>query len=240
MVTAMTDRISKQKLNVILIVDTSTSMRGERIGQVNRAIREIKDYLCNLEAENSCVDFYLTVLTFSTKAEFFGGQREYAVKNFPVADIYAGGWSNLHLGYEALEPLLKKEKNGGMMPDYGGVAPIILLMTDGHPTEPSDVQMEALNKLPWFRVALRYGIAIELNDKRTINCLQAFVGNNGDVIECYDARLLKRIIRIIVFTASKVKSSSANVGGHGVVPSVNEEVRQEVQQAIADVDDWEW
>ena len=34
----MNDRIAKQKLNVILMVDCSTSMRGERIEQVNNAL----------------------------------------------------------------------------------------------------------------------------------------------------------------------------------------------------------
>lgn len=53
----MTDRIAKQKLNVIMIVDTSTSMRGERIGQVNRAIRDIQKYLTELSGESSNVDF---------------------------------------------------------------------------------------------------------------------------------------------------------------------------------------
>lgn len=235
----MIDRISKQKLNVILVVDTSTSMRGERIGQVNCAIREIQKYLSDLQGENSNVDFYITVLTFSTAAGFYGGQPEYAVDRFSFHDIRAGGWSNLHLAYEALEPLLRKEKAGGIMPDFGGVAPIILLMTDGHPTEPTTAQLEALNRLPWFRVALKYGIAIELNDQRTLNCLRSFVSGNGDVIECYNAKLLERIIRIIVLTASRVRSSSASVC-RGELQPTNEVVMQEVQRELSEVDDWEW
>ena len=125
------------------------------------------------------------------------------------------------------------------MPDFGGVAPIILLMTDGHPTEPTTVQLEALNRLPWFRVALKYGIAIELNDQRTLNCLRSFVSGNGDVIECYNAKLLERIIRIIVLTASRVRSSSASVC-RGELQPTNEFVMQEVQRELSEVDDWEW
>ena len=100
-------------------------------------------------------------------------------------------------------------------------------------------ELSALKKLPWFKVALKYGIAIELNDKRTIGCLTDFVSGNGDVIECYDSRLLERIIKIIVLTASKVKSTSTSVHAEKNV-SVTEEVKQQVQQAIAEVDDWEW
>ena len=48
----MLERIAKQKINVILVVDTSKSMQGKRIEQVNSSIKEIKDYLIDLEDEN--------------------------------------------------------------------------------------------------------------------------------------------------------------------------------------------
>jgi hypothetical protein len=69
--------------------------------------------------------------------------------------------------------------------------------------------------------------------------LEEFVNGNGDVIECFDAKMLEKIIKIIVLTASKVKSTSTSVaaaqGG-----SVTQEIQQQVQQALAEVDDWEW
>lgn len=236
----MEDKIAKQKLNVIVLVDCSKSMQGERIAQVNNALRDIKTHLIDLQGENSNVDFYMTVITFSTEAYFLNGDRCKSVDEFTFKDIKGGGWSNLHLGYQKLEDILKKESKGGIMPDFGGVAPIILLMTDGHPTKfPMKEETEALKKLPWYKVALKYGIAIELKDERTHKVLQEFVNGNGDVIECYDSKLLERIIKIIVLTASKVKSTSTSVGvGQGV--SVTQEIQQQVQQALAEVDDWEW
>ena len=93
----MVDRISKQKLNVIIMVDASTSMRGERIRQVNNAIRDIKKHLTELESESSTVDFYLTIITFSTEAKFLGNDKEKKVDDFDFQDICAGGRSNLHL-----------------------------------------------------------------------------------------------------------------------------------------------
>ena len=236
----MEEKIAKQKLNVIVLVDCSKSMQGERIAQVNNALRDIKTHLIDLQGENSNVDFYMTVITFSTEAYFLNGDRCKSVDEFTFKDIKGGGWSNLHLGYQKLEEILKKESKGGIMPDFGGVAPIILLMTDGHPTKfPMKEETEALKKLPWYKVALKYGIAIELKDERTHKVLQEFVNGNGDVIECYDSKLLERIIKIIVLTASKVKSTSTSVSaGQGV--SVTQEIQQQVQQALAEVDDWEW
>ena len=237
---AIADKIAKQRLNVIIVVDCSTSMRGERISQVNNAIRDVKNHLVEMQSENTNVDFYITVITYSTDAFFLNGDKCKPIEDFNFRDIKGGGWSNLHTAYQKLAEILKKESRGGIMPDYGGVAPIILLMTDGHPTKDNlKDELTVLKSLPWFKVALKYGIAIELNDNRTINCLTDFVSGNGDVIQCYDSRLLERIIKIIVLTASKVKSTSTSVHAEKSV-SVTEEVKQQVQQVIAEVDDWEW
>ena len=234
------DKIAKQRLNLVILVDCSKSMQGERIAQVNSALRDIKTHLVEMQNENANVDFHITVITFSTDAYFLNGDKSKEIENFDFKDIKGGGWSNLHIAYQKLEEILKKQSKGGIMPDFGGVAPILLLMTDGHPTKyPLNEEMAALKKLPWFKVALKYGIAIELKDQRTHQVLDEFVDGNGDVIECFDAKMLQNIIKIVVLTASKVKSTSTAVKG-GANVSVAQQVVQQVQQALSEVDDWEW
>ena len=126
------------------------------------------------------------------------------------------------------------------MPDFGGVAPIILLLSDGHPSKGNiKEELELLRCKPWFKVALKYGIAIELNDRRTMNILRDFTSNNGDVITVYDSNLLKKIIKIIVLTASKVKSTSSSIHKTNKT-SVTVMVQQEIQEALQDVDNYEW
>lgn len=238
------DRIAKQKLNVMLIVDASTSMRGTRIEQVNKAIKDIKDYLTILGKESSNVDFYLSVLTFSTDSSWVNNKKEEFVEEFKFSDIKAGGRSNLHLAYKELNNVLNKVSQGGIMPDFGGAAPIILLLSDGHPTENCKRELEELKKKPWFNVALRYGIAIELNDDKTQRILKDFVGDNGEVINCINSNILKNIIKIIVLTASKVKSKSSsfstNGGLNGQIINQNQLVKNEIKEALDDVERWEW
>ncbi len=234
------DKIAKQRLNIIILVDCSKSMQGERIGKVNSALRDIKSQLVKMQNDNVNVDFYLTVIPFSTDAYFLNGDRCKEIENFDFKDIKSGGWSNLHIAYQRLAEILKKESKGGIMPDFGGVAPILLLMTDGHPSKyPIKEEMEILKKLPWFNVALKYGIAIAIKDQRTHDVLYDFVNGNGDVIECFDTKMLENIIKIIVLTASKVKSSSMIVKNNKNVTML-QEVQQQVQQALLEVNDWEW
>ena len=234
------DRIAKQQLNVIILVDTSKSMQGERISQVNSALRDLSSHLTEMQNENANVTFAITVIPFSNDAKFLNGDRCKEVENFHFNDLKGGGWSNLHLAYEKLSEILNKQSKGGIMPDFGGVAPIILLMTDGHPTKyPLSEEMATLQSLPWFRSALKYGIAIMLNDDRTRKVLEEFVSGNGDVIDCYDSAKLKSLIQIVILTASKVKSSTTAMKNQNPVPK-NQQVVQVVKTALEEVDNWEW
>ena len=238
--TIMVDAIRKEKLNIILLVDASKSMQGSRIKQVDQAVSDIKDYLINLQNENTNVDFYFTLIPFSTDSKFYNNQTSINIKEFEFNGIKCGGYSNLHLAYENLISVMAKESRGGIMPDFGGAAPIVLLLTDGHPTGNSyKERIEELKHIPWFKAALRYGIAIELNDQRTNEVLQDFVGNNGDVISCYDSSMLKDIIKIIVLTASKVKSSSADVA-NGPHVTQNQQAQQLIAEALSETENWEW
>ena len=248
------DGIAKQKLHVMLIVDTSRSMQGDRIGQVNTAIADIHKYLIDLQGENTNVDFYLSIMTFANRAEFLDGYKGVNVNDMTPPTLKAIGYSNLHCAYEELAPALHKESNGGMMPDFGGIAPIILLLTDGHPTKATEKQLAELKKLPWFRAALRYGIAIELNDERTIRVLTEFTEDRDCVIECIDSSTLAKIIQVIVLTASKVKSQSSAVRANNTAKSQMRKganataqkqisytvVKQQVKATLDEIDDWEW
>jgi cell division protein FtsX len=98
-----------------------------------------------------------------------------------------------------------------------------------------------LKELPWFNVSLKYGIAIELQDKKTMDVLKEFIGDNGEIIQVYNANLLKQIIQIIVLTASKVKSQTSQIRvTSSIKRSASSGIKKAVSQALAEVDDWEW
>ena len=246
----MQERIAKQKINVILVVDTSKSMQGKRIEQVNTAIKEIKDYLIDLESENANIDFYLSILSFSTLATWQTKKEGESVNTITLPTLKAQGYSNIHLAYKELNEVMKKESQGGIMPDFGGIAPIILLLTDGHPSKGNiKEEVELLKQKPWYNAALKYGIAIELNDDRTNKVLKEFVNEDGDVVNVVDQNKLKNIIKVIVLTASKVKSSASKIKSNTPKKEKNKQIKntnqnmqikQEIKEALDEVDSWEW
>lgn len=233
------DVIAKQTMNIILLVDKSGSMRGHKMDEVNAAIKEIIQYLKSLQADNANVNFDLSLMTFGSQAEWVN-EDPINVDDYDFIDIESKGTTNLHGAYRLLNEKLLKKSQGGMMPDFGGIAPIILLLTDGHPNNgPWRKELDILENKPWFRVALRYGIAIELQDQKAIDVLNAYTNQNGEVIKVLDANMLKQIIKIIVLTASKVQSTSSNTVTKTAVKKVDM-VRQQIIENITDVDDWEW
>ena len=101
--------------------------------------------------------------------------------------------------------------------------------------------------------ALRYGIAIELNDERTMRVLTEFTEDRDCVVECIDAQILAKIIQIIVLTASKVKSQSSAVRANNTARAQIKKaakpaqkqvshtmVKQQVKATLDEIDDWEW
>lgn len=85
------DRIAKQQLNVIILVDTSKSMQGERISQVNKALRDIRKHLVDMQNENANVNFAITVIPFSNDACFLNGDRSTEIEQFNFKDLKGGG-----------------------------------------------------------------------------------------------------------------------------------------------------
>ena len=235
----LSDVVAKQALNVILLVDKSGSMRGPKLKEVNNAIKDIIVYLQGLQDENANINFDLSILEFGDHANWINDEP-INVKNYLFSDIIARGTTNLHETYHLLNEAMAKKSNGGIMPDFGGIAPIIILLTDGHPNRgPWLKELNELNKKPWFRAALKYGVSIGTFDDVTHNVLTKFVETNGDILDVIDVKTLAKIIKIIVLTASKVKSSNST-SLHGEPVAKNEQIKQEIKENLDDIDEWEW
>lgn len=230
--------IARQELNVIFVIDNSGSMSGEKIGAVNNAIRDVMSIMPEIQDDTGDAVIKISALTFSDKAKWVYSEPK-TVDEFKWRDIGTDGATNLSEAYDELSRYLCKRENGGMMPDLGGVAPIIILMTDGMPTS-TDWQnhFSSLKKKGWFKVALKYAIAIEVNTREAQDVLSTFTGNPETVLTVYTAEELRRVIKVIAITASKVKSSSASVGSG--IGNNNQVAQAEIAKNLAEVEDVEW
>lgn len=230
--------IARQELNVIFVIDNSGSMHGEKIGAINNAIRDVMSIMPDIQDDTSDATIKISALTFSDTAKWIYNEPK-AIEDFRWRDIGADGQTNLSVAYDQLSTYLRKKAHGGQMPDLGGVAPIVILMTDGMPTSPDwRDHLAELQRKGWFKVALKYAIAIEINSDEARDVLATFTGNPETVLTTYTAEALRKVIKVIAVTASKVKSASAAVGGG--IGNNNQVAQAAIAKNLEEVEDIEW
>ena len=235
----MMEGIKKQELNLLFVIDNSGSMEGEKIAAVNNAIRDVMAIMPEIQEDTSDAEIKISALVFSEDCNWVFNEPK-TVSEFKWSDIRTEGGTDYSKAYDELANFLCKKENGGQMPDIGGVAPIIILMSDGMPTSPDwEKHLDSLKKKGWFKVALKYALAIQIDTKEAMDVLTKFTGNPETVLKVYTAEALRKVIKVIAITASKVKSSSSQVNG-GALVSKEEEAKQEIAKGLEEISDVEW
>lgn len=233
--------IARQELNLLFVIDVSGSMEGEQIGAVNNAIRDVMSIMPEIQDDTSDAEIKISALKFSDSAEWVYHEPK-TIADFKWKDVAADGGTNLSEALDALSGWLCKKSKGGQMPDIGGIAPIIILMTDGMPTSYDwEAHLDALKKKGWFRVALKYALAIGVDTDEAADVLKKFTGNPETVLKVYTAEALRKVIKVIAVTASKVKSNSTSTSGAGGGVADNNQMAQaQIADKLQEVTDIEW
>lgn len=195
--------IVKKTLPVIYIIDTSTSMRRERIAAVNEAMRDSIEIMQEKAKENADVAIKVGVLTFSN------GCRWLSNKLVDIEDFY---WTNISadgltdLGFALLELNDKLSEKGYLNFSAGYVSPVLVFITDGYPTDDWKGALTRINKEnPCFKNAIKVCVAIDNNTD--IDALAQLAGNSNGVIKADNLEALKSFIVAVSATSSMMRQS---------------------------------
>lgn len=193
-------------VNLFFLIDTSISMRGIKIGQVNESMANVIPIINDISQNNADAQINISVLLFSAGTEWLY-QEPKKPENFLWKDVSADGRAT-SLGeacYKLNEKLTRKE--GGFMSISNNYAPVIILMSDGDPTDDFKTGIAKLKHNKWFNLALKFAIAI--GDDCNIDNLVQFAGSPESVIAVHDIRDLKTAIKLVSVTASQIGSQSS-------------------------------
>ncbi len=123
----------------VLVVDTSSSMRGERIEALHQGLETFKTALLNDKLAALRVD--VAVVTFATKVRL--AQPFRTADQFEVPELVAGGKTHIGAAITTALDLIEERKRSYLRNEIDYYRAWIFLLTDGAPHGETDEVVEA-------------------------------------------------------------------------------------------------
>jgi uncharacterized protein YegL len=235
---------TKPDLVVFFVIDRSGSMgppMSTRINSVNTAMRETIPILKGVGGSDA--NLKIAVLTFSNGAQWMY-TTPIDVGDFEWTELNVEGYTDF--GAACNELCKKMSRSAFMASKVGYKKPVVILITDGEPTD-DGVWQKALKELKenkWFRLAIKIALAVDEADE---GVLVNFVGTREGVFRIEDTDKLKRLIKIVTVTSSELARMStpidinvSDTAGETLDDVAEKETYQAIHAAIVeDEEDWD-
>jgi len=194
----------RKDLHVFYVLDTSGSMDGTKIAQLNRAMEECCEALATLAKSNGDARLKIAVLEFNSGCRWLNDYGPEDLEDFEYEVLKAGGLTDM--GSALTELNQKLSKNAFLNSMTGALMPVIIFMTDGNATDDYRKALEQIRKNRWFARATKIGFAI--GEDSDVKMIAEVVGNSEAVIKTTDLDLFRRLMKFVSVTASMLVSQS--------------------------------
>ena len=144
----------RKVMTLFYIIDTSESMRGSRIGTVNGAMEECRDLLKEIAKANDDAEIKVAVMQFSSGSYWITGSNgAINLEDWNWEDLQAGGITDF--GAALIELDKKLSRKAFLNSQTGAYAPVILLFSDGGPTDNWEKGLNQVKENNWFKHAIK-------------------------------------------------------------------------------------
>ena len=202
--------LASRPLHFFWVVDCSGSMWGEKIGVVNNAIQSVLPEMMDEAADNPNAQLMIRTLKFATGASWVTA-NPVKVEDYVWEDLEAGGVTDLGKAFELLSGQLDVKQMGER-----ALPPVIVLLSDGQPTDDYKKSLDKFQKLPWARKAVK--IAISIGQDADDDVLLEFTGNRELVLQANNAKMLSKMIKWASTAVSAVSAGASSDDGAGTTP----------------------
>lgn len=158
--------MAKRPLEFFFLCDCSGSMYGDKIESLNHAIHGVTPAMQNEAKNNPSAQMFVRAVKFSDGAQWHLGAHT-EVENFSWVDLEAGGVTDMGAAFE----LVSKELEMPPMASRG-LTPVLVLISDGFPTDNWKAGLQTLMDKPWADKSIR--IAIAIGDDFDLHPLKSF------------------------------------------------------------------
>lgn len=197
--------VTRSKLHFFWIADCSGSMAAQgKIEALNNAIQECIPATKEAAEHNPFADMVVRAIAFSNGSRWHI-EQETPVDDFTWKDLSPGGVTDLGSAIRLLSKELQPEKMGRR-----ALPPVLVLLSDGAPTDDWETELAAFNKTGWGRPGRTVRIAVAIGQDANKDVLATFTGNEETVFEANNAQRLADLIKWASVTLSKYASSGAS------------------------------
>jgi uncharacterized protein YegL len=171
-----------------------------KIQALNNAIREAIPHMQQVAGENPNAQVLVRALAFSNGARWHISQPT-NVADFRWQDLKAEGVTDLGKALTLLADVLNPDAMPGR-----ALPPVLVLISDGQPTDNFDAGLKALMDSPWGRKAVR--IAIAIGEDADHDILQRFIGHPE--FKPLQANNAETLVRYIKWASTEVLKSASS------------------------------
>jgi uncharacterized protein YegL len=207
--------LAGRPLHFFVLADCSGSMASDgKIAALNTALRETLPHLRVVAASNPHAEVLVRVVRFASGASWHI-ETPTRVDDVVWVDLDAAGYTDLGAGID----LIASQLDVPPMPARA-LPPVIVLVSDGQPTDDWAGALERLESRPWGAHAVRMAVGIGRDADPDV--LAAFIGDADlPTVTASNPEQLVAMIRWASVHASRVASTVGPAGSTLTVPAAN-------------------
>ena len=194
--------VESRPLPIILLVDKSLSMEGDKINSLNESLNEMLEVFKDLVAKETEIN--LSVISFGEDVSYQIPLQP--VRNINNIELKVGGRTPLGTALRMAKDLIEDRE----IISKKGYRPVVVLLSDGQPT---DDWQEALNNFVTTgrtKKCDRFAIAIGEDADKSV--LSSFIsGSANNIFEAKEASKIKDCLRMVtVGVTTRIMSDNPN------------------------------
>lgn len=235
------EEVAARTMALFYLFDQSGSMSGTKIGQVNYAMKDIPKIIKDVADGAPNANIVIAAASFSNDVNWITPQPVSPDEFMNIwHDISAGGLTSLGAALRSLNEKMSRKAFLGDNP-MGYLAPGIILLSDGEPTDDWETPLRELRKNNWFKAAVKVAFAVGEDANKDI--LGEVCGSKEAVVSIDDPEKIRQYIKFVTATVSKTGTTSS--AGKDPQTAVNEAIaniddNQPIVVDIPDIDDSQW
>lgn len=207
--------LATRPLEFIWLADCSISMRNSgKIEALNEAIKKAIPHMRDVAYENPNAQVFIRAIKFSSGASWHI-EESVPVEAFEWSDLDVQGVTDLGAALRLLKQALRvSEMSERALP------PVVVLISDGQPTDDYKAALAELMEEPWAVKAVKIAIAIGRSANKRV--LKEFCGEQGiEVLSADNAETLVQYIKWVSTVVLQAASSPASQASQGQTMGIN-------------------